>query len=134
MRLRKPHHNAIVRIQLEIEVDSQNPLYQAERMNGYDQDYWIREGLEAYFKQRANGVQEGDQLQHDTNARCFKRVLSTKRTRVLTTKREELIYRPDHRLADGSTVLPPGAGGEGSSETGGSVGSSGLRRWEFAVA
>lgn len=137
MRLTKDNHNATVRIQLEVEINSHHPLYYEERMDGYTQDYWIRDLLEQHYRAVLAGNKPfGDSINHDCSVNVARGILSAKRTRVLTKQPGDLIHRPDHRLADGSTVRPPGEGGTShSGDGGGSVGSSkSARVWDFALA
>jgi hypothetical protein len=83
MRHSRRDQRAIVRVQLEIEVDCNQPIFYYERLDSESQAYYVREALAQHFRAIDKGEDPNtfDQRKHRMAAR---RIISIKRTRVLT--------------------------------------------------
>ena len=145
MRPPRTDHNAVVRIQLEIEVASENPLYTKERMSGDDQESYVLAALHEYYKQvlvdKNTGAERLSGAVPGYYARTYsaRTIRSAKRTRVLTEP-GDLIHRPRPETPASATAtavaeVRSSSHSEPDSEEpeSGSVGVSDSRDWSFSL-
>lgn len=79
------HDRAWVRVQLEIEVDTNHPLYYQERMRGYSQSTHVQSALERHFINNYLRNKGEDPLTSPGSRLDIHSIAHAKRTRVLGT-------------------------------------------------
>jgi hypothetical protein len=121
----------MVRVQLEIELDRNHPLYYYERLDSSTQAYYVKEALHSHFSALDRG--EKPKTFDGTNQRLAARQLvNVKRTRVLT----EAYDPPDAATPVASAHISTGSSDSGSeaTETAADGAASESSGWAFTVS
>lgn len=133
MRHSRRDQRAIVRVQLEIEVDCNQPIFYYERLDSGSQAYYVREALAQHFRAIDKGENPStfDMRKHRMAAR---QITSIKRTRVLTDAYDPPIPSTPAPVASAHISTSSSDSGSEATETAADGAASESSGWAFTVS